>query len=180
MSNDQIEILFSLMAFLVWLLSYTSRKPWPPCFEVIKRSKLTTIVNEENSKRIIFFRNTTITVVTRNRRENGRNSIKKDRERKFIDSWKQDPGFITTLNKMLWSATGASKPMDQKSNIYIYFCNSKFERAKTGWLWISIMCPSGTTIWHYVHKYIIVYSMIIFIKGARTHEHSHANLYAAV
>ena len=40
---------------------------------------------------------------------------KKDRERKFIDSWKQDPGFITTLNKMLWSATGASKPMDQKS-----------------------------------------------------------------
>ena len=51
---------------------------------------------------------------------------KKDRERKFIDSWKQDPGFITTLNKMLWSATGASKPMDQKSNIYIFFCNSKF------------------------------------------------------
>jgi hypothetical protein len=32
-----------------------------------------------------------------------------------------DPGFITTLNKMLWSATGASKPMDQKSNIYIFF-----------------------------------------------------------
>jgi hypothetical protein len=31
-----------------------------------------------------------------------------------------DPGFITTLNKMLWSATGASKPMDQKSYIYIY------------------------------------------------------------
>ena len=29
-----------------------------------------------------------------------------------------DPGFITTLNKMLWSATGASKPMDQKSNTY--------------------------------------------------------------
>jgi hypothetical protein len=26
-----------------------------------------------------------------------------------------DPGFITTLNKMLWFATGASKPMDQKS-----------------------------------------------------------------
>jgi hypothetical protein len=24
-----------------------------------------------------------------------------------------DPGFITTFNKMLWSATGASKPMDQ-------------------------------------------------------------------
>jgi hypothetical protein len=60
------------MAFLVWLLSYTSRKP---CFEVIKCSKLTTIVNEENSKRIIFY-------------------------------------------KMLWSATGASKSMDQKSNIY--------------------------------------------------------------
>ena len=37
-----------------------------------------------------------------------------------IDSWKQD-GFITTLNKMLWSATGASKPMDQKSyTLYIY------------------------------------------------------------
>jgi hypothetical protein len=30
-----------------------------------------------------------------------------------------NPGFITTLNKMLWSATGASKPMDQKSYIYI-------------------------------------------------------------
>jgi hypothetical protein len=30
-----------------------------------------------------------------------------------------DPGFITTLNKLLWSATGASKPMDQKSYIYI-------------------------------------------------------------
>jgi hypothetical protein len=30
-----------------------------------------------------------------------------------------DPGFITTLNKMLWSATGALKPMDQKSYIYI-------------------------------------------------------------
>jgi hypothetical protein len=29
-----------------------------------------------------------------------------------------DPGFITMLNKMLWSATGASKPMDQKSYIY--------------------------------------------------------------
>jgi hypothetical protein len=27
---------------------------------------------------------------------------------------------MTTLNKMLWSATGASKPMDQKSYIYIY------------------------------------------------------------
>jgi hypothetical protein len=37
-----------------------------------------------------------------------------------------DPGFITMLNKMLWSATGASKPMDQKSYIYIFFCNSKF------------------------------------------------------
>ena len=39
-----------------------------------------------------------------------------------------DLGFITTLNKMLWSATGASKPMDQKSYMYIYifFCNSKF------------------------------------------------------
>ena len=30
-----------------------------------------------------------------------------------------DPGFITMLNKMLWSATGASKPMDQKSYIPI-------------------------------------------------------------
>jgi hypothetical protein len=33
-----------------------SRKPWPPCFEVIKCSKLTTIVNEENSKWMIFYR----------------------------------------------------------------------------------------------------------------------------
>jgi hypothetical protein len=34
-----------------------------------------------------------------------------------------DPGFITsdtTLNKMLWSATGALKPMDQKSYIAVY------------------------------------------------------------
>jgi hypothetical protein len=30
-----------------------------------------------------------------------------------------DPGFITMLNKMLLSATGASKPMDQRA-IYIY------------------------------------------------------------
>jgi hypothetical protein len=30
-----------------------------------------------------------------------------------------DPGFIITLNKTLWSATGASKPMDQKSYKYI-------------------------------------------------------------
>jgi hypothetical protein len=31
-----------------------------------------------------------------------------------------DPGFITMLNKMLWSATGASKPMDQKSWVYFH------------------------------------------------------------
>ena len=43
----------------------------------------------------------------------------KEQECKFIDSWKQnDPGFITTLNKMLWSATGASKPMNQKSRLF--------------------------------------------------------------
>jgi hypothetical protein len=32
-----------------------------------------------------------------------------------------NPGFITMLNKMLWSATGASKPMDQKSYIVYSF-----------------------------------------------------------
>jgi hypothetical protein len=38
-----------------------------------------------------------------------------------------DPGFITTLKKMLWSATGASKPMDQKSYIYTFvILNSGF------------------------------------------------------
>ena len=61
------------------------------------------------------------------RRENGRNSMKKtENVNLLILGSRTDPGFITTLNKMLWSATGASKPMDQKSNIHIFFCNSKF------------------------------------------------------
>ena len=56
----------------------------------------------------------------------------KDRERKFIDSWKQDrgdPDFITTLNKMLclmicnWCIE-ANGPKELYR--YIFFCNSKF------------------------------------------------------
>jgi hypothetical protein len=53
--------------------------------------------------------------------ENGRNSMKKTENiNLFILGSRTDPGFITTLNKMLWSATDASKPMDQKSNTCIY------------------------------------------------------------
>ena len=55
------------------------------------------------------------------RQENGRNSMKKiENVNLLILGSRTDPGFITTLNKMLWSATGALKPMDQKSYIYIY------------------------------------------------------------
>jgi hypothetical protein len=55
------------------------------------------------------------------RRENGRNSMKKTENiNLLILGSRTGPGFITTLNKMLWSATGALKPMDQKSYIYIY------------------------------------------------------------
>jgi hypothetical protein len=47
-------------------------------------------------------------------------------EKEILGS-RTDPGFITTLNKMLWSATGASKPMDQKSYIYTFvILNSGF------------------------------------------------------
>jgi hypothetical protein len=52
--------------------------------------------------------------------ENSRNSMKKtENVNLLILGSRTDPGFITMLNKMIWSATGASKPMDQKSYIYI-------------------------------------------------------------
>jgi hypothetical protein len=42
-----------------------------------------------------------------------RNSIKKtENVNLLILGSRTDTGFITTLNKMLWSATGASKPME--------------------------------------------------------------------
>jgi hypothetical protein len=58
--------------------------------------------------------------VTQEETRERKKQYEKDRERKFIIlGSRTDPGFITTLNKMLWSATGALKPMDQKSYIYI-------------------------------------------------------------
>jgi hypothetical protein len=43
----------------------------------------------------------------------------KKTELKFIDSWKQDrPWLHHNVEQNVRSATGASKPMDQKSNIY--------------------------------------------------------------
>jgi hypothetical protein len=49
-----------------------------------------------------------------------RNSMKKiENVNLLILGSRTDPGFITTLNKMLWSATGALKPMDQKNYICI-------------------------------------------------------------
>ena len=65
--------------------------------------------------------------VTQEETRERRNSMKKtENVNLLILGSRTGPGFITTLNKMLWSATGALKQMDQKSYIYIFFCNSKF------------------------------------------------------
>jgi hypothetical protein len=73
---------------------------------VIKCSELTTIVNLEHfitSKHGFLEENE-----PKKRRENGRNSMKKiENVNLLILGSRTDPGFITTLNKMLWSATGA-------------------------------------------------------------------------
>jgi hypothetical protein len=51
-----------------------------------------------------------------------KNSMKKtENVNLLILGSRTDPSFITTLNKTLWSATGASKPMDKRAiSIYIY------------------------------------------------------------
>jgi hypothetical protein len=59
--------------------------------------------------------------VTQEETRERKKQYEKDREHKFIDSWKQDrPWLHHNVEQMLWSATGALKPMDQKSYIYIY------------------------------------------------------------
>ena len=59
--------------------------------------------------------------VTQEKTRERKKQYEKNRERKLILGSRTDPGFITTLNKMLWSATGASKPMDQKSYIHCIY-----------------------------------------------------------
>ena len=60
--------------------------------------------------------------VTREETRERKKQYEKDRERKFIDSWKQDlPWLHHNVEQNVMSATGASKPMDQKSYIVYSF-----------------------------------------------------------
>ena len=77
---------------------------------------------------------------------------KKDRERKFIDSWKQDrPWLHHNVEQNVIVCNWCIKANGPKSYIYIFFCNSKF--------WFLIILLFSGSIELLLYSIFVTYTM---------------------